>query len=129
MRVLTWPSVPLDVLRDEMDFVIEAHEDLPPEIHLSDGGPRPDRHVLLGLAEAAALAVDEKDPDLVGFTKEAKVELVRNGRTVTVEPVIMVFRSIPGRLGILAVGDPARVRRVVRQMRRYFTRMIRLDVP
>ncbi len=129
MRLVTDPPVPLDALHDELEFVIEAHEDTPPEIHLDDGRPRPDRHVVLGIAQAAALAVDEKDPDLVGFMEEVRVELVRNGESVPVAPVMMVFRSIHGRLGVLAGKDQAQVRRVARQMLRYFTKMIRLDIP
>ncbi len=127
--MLAYPPVPPGVLHDELEFVIEARDEVPPEIHLSRGRPLPDRHVLLGIAEAAALAVDEKDPDMVAFMDEVRVELIRNDGSVTIEPVLLVFRTISGRLGVLAVGDPARVRRVARELRRYFTRLIRLDLP
>ena len=129
MRIQTDKPVPLEGIEGELELVITAKQDKTPEIHLAAGRPVPDRHLVLGVVQAAAIAIEERDPEMVAFMEGLAVTL---GKRDTWEPVdadLLVARSGRGKIGVLVLVEPARVRRVSRELLRYFTKMIRLDIP
>lgn len=129
MRIQTDKPVPLEGLDGELELVITAKQDKTPEIHLAESRPVPDRHLVLGMVQAAAIAIEERDPELVAFMEGLGVTLGKQGTWVTIDADLVVVRSEMGRIGVLVLVEQDRVRRVSREVLRYFTKMIRLDIP
>ncbi len=75
MRLFVDPDCELEVFNNDLTIVITAQEGSAPETHLSQGSPKPDRHMLLGMAQAVMFAVEESDPDMVRFMESARVVL------------------------------------------------------
>jgi hypothetical protein len=111
-----------------VELVVEFKASGIPEIHVEQGAPRPDRHLLLGLAQAAAMAIEEQDRESVAIVDRCSVRLLGGDLDKDLDPVFLAFRTTEGRFAVLAVGDFQTVRRRARDMARYFTGAVRLDV-
>ncbi|MBI5250806.1 MAG: hypothetical protein HY912_15050 [Desulfomonile tiedjei] len=129
MRLLVDPLPKLGLFDSELELVVCIREDTPPEVFLMDGKPRPDRHLLLGIMQMIVVAVEEMDRTSLEFTDSCSIRLERNGEKRDIDSHLTVVRSVDGRFGALAIGDPRQVRRLARQAERWFTGTIRLDIP
>jgi len=129
MRLVVDPSPSLPCFAKDLGVVIEIREDRPPELHVADGLPRPDRHFLLGLVQTVAIAVDEKDAETLSLMDACTVRLERAGEFKELRPGLIVLRTTEGGIGVLAAGGVREARRLARHAVRWFTGTIRLDVP
>ena len=129
MRIQTDKPVPLEGLEGELELVITAKQDKTPEIHVAEGRSVPDRHLVLGMVQAAAIAIEERDSELVAFMDGLGVTLGKQDTWVPIDADLLVVRSGRGKIGVLVLVEQAQVRRVSRELLRYFTKMIRLDIP
>ncbi len=129
MRIQTDKTVPLQAIEGELELVITAKQDKTPEIHRAEGRPVPDRHLVLGIIQAAAMAIEERDPELVAFMEGIVVTLWKQGTREPIDADLVVIRCYKGKIGVLVLVGQAEVRRVSRELLRYFTKMIRLDIP
>jgi hypothetical protein len=129
MKLIIDPSPSLPVFHRNLDLVIRIGADRPPEMHVGEGLPKPDRHLLLGMAQSVAMAVTEKDRDLVVFMDAASIVLETGLSSKKLDPGLIVIRDEDGRLGILAGEDPRGARLLAREALRSFTGGIRLDIP
>jgi hypothetical protein len=128
MKIVASPEIDFPILSEELEIVIRIEENSIPEIYWPDG-PKPDRHLLLGLVQSVAMAIREKDPELVYFTDSRSIELRRDDEKKVLYPGVVIMRSASARLGVLAPSDPQTSRRIAGYALRYFTGTIRLDVP
>lgn len=129
MKLIANPPPALSFFRMDLQLVILIQEDRPPEVFLNDDMPRPDRHLLLGLVQSLALAVEEKDVEAVAFIGEAAVGLQRGKTLKELPPGLVLARSTSGAFGAVATVDHGEARRLARKAVRWFTGTIRLDVP
>jgi hypothetical protein len=129
VRIQTDKPIPLEGIEEELELVIVARPEKSPEIHKVDGRPAPDRHLVLGMVQAAAMAIEERDRELVANMEGLDVRLMKQGLSEPLDADLVIVRSEAGRIGVLALGDDVYVRRVSRELLRYFTKMIRLDIP
>jgi hypothetical protein len=130
MRLLVDPSPQLPVFGEGLELVICVDVDAIPEIYLNQGVPKPDRHLLLGIMQSAAMAVSESDPELMTFLEPAMVVLSRSdGSSKKLGAGLIVVRTEDGHLGVLSAVDPPQARRLAREALRWFTGTIRLDIP
>ncbi|MGB6065048.1 MAG: hypothetical protein WBG50_09580 [Desulfomonilaceae bacterium] len=121
------PSLPLFSLDSEL--VIRMGEDRPPEIYVEEGLPRPDRHLLLGIAQSVLLALEELDPECVVLMNKCTIKIQRANEEKEFASGLIVVRVKDGRFGAVVVGDSRLAVRLARQCVRWFTGTIRLDVP
>ena len=75
------------------------------------------------------MAVSEQDKDLFVQAPECKVALSHDNTETPLEPDMVIARSNMGKLGVLAIGDLSAARRRIREIVRYFTGTVRLDIP
>ena len=129
MKLLVSPLPQLQLFGSELELVICLREDSPPEVFLEEKKPRPDRHMLLGMMQTIVMAVEEMDPTFVEFAENCSLRLVRNGEERGIDSGLTIVRSVDGRYGAIAEGDPKQVRRLARRAERWFTGAIRLDIP
>ncbi len=129
MRLQIDPPPKLGILAMDLDLVIEVPESGLPAIHVDQGQPLPDRHLLLGLAQCAAVATEEEDPASVEFVQDCSIRLVRGQSRFPLSSPLIIVRSSHGKFGVLAVADHETIRRLTRHSVRHFTGKIRLDVP
>ncbi len=129
MKLLMDPAPKLAVFCKDLDIVIHARDGGIPETYVEEGSPRPDRHMLLGIVQAAVIAVEESDNDSVATVSECPVMLRRLSDVKNLDPNLIVVKSGDGEIGVLAAGDSRDARRRVRDALRYFTGTVRLDVP
>jgi hypothetical protein len=129
MRLEIDPPVPLLCFDEELVFVISMTDGSAPELIVEDGTPRPDRHLLLGMAQNILMALDEMDPDLVAAMNPSSVVLQHAGQTKELKPGLLIARNGSGQYGAVMVDDPALARSLARQAVRWFMGGIRLDVP
>lgn len=100
------------------------------EVYTSEDSLKPDRHLLLGIAQAMAIQIEEKDPDTVAFAPEVEVELEIDGTVKRLSSDLIIVRTYEeGALAALVRGDSSSGRRLGRQAVRALTGTIRLDVP
>ncbi len=129
MRLIVDP-IPLSPLVDNnLELVICLEDGQAPEIHVKEGLPKPDRHLLLGLMQTVAVAVSERDPELVVFMDARSVVLKTESASRHVPPGLVIARTEDGAVGVLATLDTQHARILARQALRWFTGTIRLDVP
>jgi hypothetical protein len=121
------PSLPLFSLDPEL--VIRVEEDRPAEVYIAEGLPRPDRHLLLGIAQTVLVAVEEMDPEIVELTGRCTIRLDRANEIKQFGAGLVIVRVKDGRFGALIVGDARLALRLARQGVRWFTGTIRLDIP
>lgn len=121
------PSLPLFLL--DAELVIRFAEDLPPEVYIEEGHPRPDRHLLLGIAQSVLVAVEEMDPESVELIGTCAIKLDRANEIKELGAGLVIVRVRDGGFGALVVGDSQLALRLARQAVRWFTGTIRLDIP
>lgn len=129
MRLTIEPKPPLPQFSSELDLVIFMDDGRAPEIFVREGSPRPDRHLLLGLVQIVSVAVQEQDPESVVRMEHCSVRLERTGEVKDLKPGLVIVRTGEGRFGVIGVGDSSTVKRLTREILRWFTGTIRLDVP
>jgi hypothetical protein len=129
MKLMIEPQPLLAVFGEDLELVIQIGDDQLPEIYVKAGLPKPDRHLMLGIIQGAAMAVAEADAELVTFMDPVSLELDTGGGTKKLSAGLVVVRAEDGSLGILATEDRTRARALARQAVRWFTGTIRLDVP
>jgi hypothetical protein len=131
MKLSAQPIPTLGVFSEDLQFVIHVGDSdaAVPELYVEDGLPRPDRHLLVGLAQSVLMAVEEKDAETVAFLEPCTVSLKRSDETKLLDRGLIVVRSMTGRLGTLVTATPGEARRLARKAVRWFTGAIRLDIP
>jgi len=111
------------------ELVIRIEEDRPAEVYVGEGLPRPDRHLLLGIAQTVLVAIEEMDPECVAVMEACAIKLARAGEIKEFNPGLVIVKVRDGKFGALVVGDSRMALRLARQCMRWFTGTIRLDVP
>jgi hypothetical protein len=129
MKLLIDPLPSLHLFSLDPELVIRIEEDRPPEVYLEEGLPRPDRHLLLGIAQSVLLAVEEIDPESVELMSKCKIKLDRANEVKEFGAGLVIVRVRDGRFGALIVGDSHLALRLARQSVRWFTGTVRLDIP
>jgi hypothetical protein len=129
MKLLIDPSPSLPLFLLEPELVIRIEGDRPPEVYIRAGLPRPDRHLLLGIAQSVLVAVEEMDPESVELMSTSTIKLDTAGEIKEFGAGLVIVRVKDGRFGTLIVGDPHIALRLARQGVRWFTGTIRLDIP
>jgi hypothetical protein len=129
MKLVIDPMPPLPLLLEEVELVIEVGPSEIPTIYVEEGRPPADRHLLLGIGQSVVISVEERDAESVALMKNCSVKLMRQGEVRDLTPGLTIVRTKGGRIGALAVGDEHIARRLARETARYFTRILRLDVP
>jgi hypothetical protein len=129
MRLLIDPLPSLPLFSLDPELVIRFAEDLPPEVHVEEGQSRPDRHLLLGIAQSVLVAVEEMDLESVELMGTCAIKLDRANQIKVLEAGLVIVRVKNGRIGALVVGDSRLALRLARQAVRWFTGTIRLDIP
>ncbi len=129
MRLLIDPPPPLKLFRQELDLVISASGLGTPQIFIKEGSAQPDRHFLLGIVQAVAMAVEEADSEFTAFMEADSLFLENAGPVKELPNGLIIVRGSDGALGGLAVRDRSVVRRLAREAVRWFTGAIRLDIP
>lgn len=110
-------------------MVIALEETGIPGVYVAEDLPRPDRHLLLGMVQVIAVAVQENDPDAFEHMDSASMELRTSRESRSLTSGLIVARARDGSFGALGVGDLGSVRAVARKALRYFTGTVRLDIP
>jgi hypothetical protein len=123
------PDLPVFAENLQVVFHIRDDDGSVPMLYTDDGVPRPDRHLMLGIAQATLMAIEETDPETVVFLESCAIELNRSGETILLNGGLTVVRSESGKLGALAPATPREARRLARKGVRWFTGAIRLDIP
>ncbi len=129
MRLLIDPPPPLRVFGQELDLVISASGQGPPKVFVKEGSVQPDRHFLLGVAQAVAMAVEEADSEFTAFMEADSLFLENAGPVKELSNGLIIVRGSDGTVGGLAVPDRSVARRLAREAVRWFTGSIRLDIP
>jgi hypothetical protein len=129
MRLFTSQSLSLPVLSADLELVVLLREDQIPEIFAEQGLAAPDRHLLLGLVQAAIIAVEEQDSESVVFVERSAIRLNSCEEWHQLASGLAIAKSKEGPFGVLAAGGHDVACRVARQAVRWFTARIRLDVP
>ncbi len=121
------PSLPLFSLDPEL--VIRIAEDRTPEVYIEEGVPKPDRHLLLGIAQSILISVEEMDPESVELMGTCAIKLEISDQVKDLGDGLVIVRVRDGRFGALATGDSRFALRLARQGVRWFTGTVRLDIP
>jgi hypothetical protein len=129
MRLRIDPQPKSSLFSSDLELVIEQRASGIPRIHIAQSVPRPDRHLLLGIVQSTAFAVQERDAESVFVDESMTVVLETDEGAKTLDPGLVIARSKDGRFGALVRGDWKRAREHARNALRYFTGTIRLDVP
>lgn len=129
MRLLIKPPPSLPIFSHELELVISVSEERAPEVFVKEGFAKPDRHFLLGIAQSMALALEEADPEFTAFMETESIILENVGSIKALPHGLIIARDEQGYLGGVAIPDSRVVRRLAREMERWFTGTIRLDVP
>jgi hypothetical protein len=131
MKITNQPMPTLSAFSEDLQFVIHIGDGdtAVPELYLEDGLPRPDRHLLVGMAQSILMAVEEADPETVAFVEPCDIHLERSGETKSLNRGLIVVRSRTGKFGALVTATPREARRLARKAVRWFTGAIRLDIP
>ncbi len=128
MRLTINTPIDSDFFTHKLQVVIAATKDGTPGIFFSDNLPKPDRHLLLGMAQSVLFAVQESDADIVIFADSCEVVLHSNGLH-SLNPDLLIARDEFGEYKVIAVNPKQQAKKVAGQMLRWFTGTIRLDVP
>ena len=129
MRLCIDPTPSIPQLSEELEIVILIAEGLLPEVFSAEGLPKPDRHLVLGLMQTAALAIGERDSESVFVMKNGTARLEKAGKSIDMRAPLVVVKTTDGRFGVLVSGEPASATRLARHAVRWFTGTVRLDVP
>lgn len=130
MKLRIYPQPDNEALQKPLQLLITVEPDGRPEVYTREGGLKPDRHLVLGIAQSMAVLIEEKDPDTVVFSDAATVGLELDGSIQTLTSGLIIVRTQEdGAIAALVLGEPSSGRRLARQAVRALTGTIRLDVP
>ena len=130
MKLMIKPGVNNILLEKPLHLVVTVEPDGHFEVYTSESSLKPDRHLLLGIAQAMAVQIEERDPDTVVFEKDAQVDLEVDGTVKRLScGLILVRTAEEGAIAALVLCDPPEGRRIARRAVRALTGTIRLDVP
>lgn len=129
MKLILHPPSSLVPFSEELDLVIEVKSSGVPVVYAREDTPHPDRHLLLGIIQRVAVAVEEKDAEMVELREHLQAFLRTATETRTLEPGVIIVKTEQGSLATIAKGGTEIARGLVRGAVRYFTSAIRLDVP
>lgn len=129
MHLLIDPLPSLALFSLDPELVIRVEEDLPPEVYVEKGLPRPDRHLLLGIAQSVLVALEEMDPECVELMNSGTIKLSREGEVKEFGVCLLIVRVRDGRFGVVALADSRMALRLARRALRWFTGTLRLDIP
>ncbi len=129
MRLLIHPRPSLPLLLEDLELAITVTEAGIPECYVSGGHPRPDRHLLVGIAQTMVVSMTEEDDESIVIDPGCQVALQRGDETRRLDPGLIIVRTLDGRLGAISVSDAPTATKLIRQALRYFTGTVRLDVP
>lgn len=129
MKLLIDPSPSLPHFSLDPELVIRIEEDRPPEVYVQEGLPKPDRHLLLGIAQSVLVAIEEMDPENVELMNACKIRLDTASEVKEFVAGLLIVRVKDGRFATLIAGDARRGLRLARLGVRWFTGTVRLDVP
>ena len=129
MKLLSEITSGPPVLRESLQLVIEIKIDSIPGVYVAQGMPRPDRHMLLGLVQTMAIAIEEKDPESVIFLRDRSILFDIDGEVREIVAPLVVVRGETGIMAALVMCEHEDARRIARKAVRYFTSTIRLDIP
>lgn len=129
MKLILHPPSSLPPFSEKHDLVIEVKRSGVPVTHAREGIPFPDRHLLLGIIQRVAVAIEERDAELVEFLDHFEAWLETATGTISLDPGIIIVKTEGARLAVVAKGGSRTARELARGAIRYFTSAIRLDVP
>lgn len=130
MKLVCNPQASNSLFLKPLQLVITVEPDGHFEVYIPEDGVKPDRHLLLGIAQSMAVQIEEKDPDTVEFADSIDVGLDLKGSTQKLVADLIIVRTLEeGAIAALVKGDAATGRRLARQAVRSLTGTIRLDVP
>lgn len=129
MKLIIEPPIALPALQEDLELVVVYRDSGVPEVFTPPGVPRPDRHLLLGVVQSIAFAIQEMDPESVVIAANRRVALDLDGTVKGLDPELLIVRTLDCRLGALVRGNSDDARRLARAAVRSFTAAVRLDVP
>lgn len=130
MKLIVKPKANNLLLEKPLHLVIAVEPEGHFEVYNYESGLKPDRHLVLGIAQAMAVQIEEKDPETVVFAKDAEVALEMDGVIKKLSSGLIIVRTAEdGAIAALALCDPSEGRRLARRAVRALTGTIRLDVP
>lgn len=129
MKLILHPPSSLAPFSEELDLVIEVKSSGVPVTYARGDTPHPDRHLLLGIIQRVAVAIEEKDAEMVEFREDLQAHLTTARETRSLEPGVIIVKTEQANLAVIAKGGMEIARGLVRRAVRYFTSAIRLDVP
>ena len=129
MKLVIDPEPKLELFSQDLELVIHIVDGAIPEVYKPKNAPSPDRHLMVGLAQMAEMAVSERDPETFTLLETGVIKLINLDIETDLIPTFFIARSETGKLGILAFGDRSDARKRAREAVRYFTGTIRLDIP
>jgi len=129
VRLSIYPPLSHKAFDEELDVLITVSDEGILETHFDDRLPRPDRHFLLGIAQSALFAIEEKDPETVAFVETEEICIEHNGQTKHLQLGIAIAKARSGRVLVLASTDRQNAKRLARKAVRQLTGTLRLDIP
>jgi len=129
MKLILHPPSSLVPFSEELDLVIEVKSSGVPVTYAREDSPHPDRHLLLGIIQRVAVAIEEKDAEIVELREHVHALLRTARETRNLEPGVIIAKTEQANLAVIAKGDMEIARGLVRRAVRYFTSAIRMDVP
>ncbi len=96
---------------------------------LAEGSAKPDRHLMVGLAQSVVFAVEEADPDTVDFVPSLNPTLQLDNTTQGLVADMLILRSVKGPHAVLSALEKGPARKLAREALRWFTGGVRLDIP
>ncbi|MDD3472422.1 MAG: hypothetical protein PHS86_06540 [Syntrophaceae bacterium] len=130
MKLRITPEINNPLLKKDLQLVITMEQDGHFEVYIPKSSVKPDRHLLLGIAQSMAFQIEEKDPETVVFAKDAIVQLDADGSVQEISSSLIMVRTLDeGAIAALVRTDSSSGKRLARQVVRALTGTIRLDVP
>ncbi len=130
MKLRIYPQPDNEAFQKLLQLLITVEPDGRPEVYVGEGILKPDRHLVLGIAQSMAVQIEEKDPETVVFIDSAIVDLEWRQSIQRLTAGLIIARTVEeGAIAALVLGDPSSGRRLARQAIRALTGTIRLDVP
>lgn len=130
MKLRIYPPPDNEAFQKPLQLLITVEPDGRPEVYVGEDILKPDRHLVLGIAQSMAVQIEEKDPETVVFIYSAIVDLEWRQSIQRLTAGLIIARTVEeGAIAALVLGDPSSGRRLARQAIRALTGTIRLDVP
>ncbi len=128
MKLYVDPPPSLRLFQQEIDLLICIRGAEFPNIYTRENSAKPDRHFLLGVLQAAMIAVDEQDEDTVAFIDSPRLSLEKSNELIQLSCQMLIITNKTA-FAVLTGTDKAMAKRLIREAARHFTGMIRLDIP